>query len=158
MIARYFAVIAEGAGLACIVHIFPEHGEPPWGYWDDYLRPMHDLLSRSQSRLYAYAPTPGRAGGHRGPAKERLDEVAGLYRYHGIARGGSESHVVGQASVVLPPYREPYCHGRPVLEVFQGTRIVSESASWGAEQVRPEDRAGRTVVVVIDVHRGETMP
>lgn len=151
VVASYFADIAQRTGSACIIHILPSRHEPPWGYWDDYVRPMRELLAGSRLRLYAYAP-PGRGNSKSARhAQANLEKLESLYRYHGTARRAITTRVIDGKSALLPPYRDPYCQGRPLLEVMEGARLVSPVASSAAEHARAAERAARTVLVVVDI-------
>ena len=150
IVARHFAEIAQQAGSACIVHVVPEYGEIPWRYWDDYVQPLHDLLARSQLHLYVHAPSGNRRSVGVKQASQELGRIEALYARHGAAYKLVTRKVIGEESAVVPPYREPYCNGRPLLEIMEGARLVSPAASSAAERATAKEMAPRTVLVVVD--------
>lgn len=155
VVARHFANILQKTGSACIVHIAPEHGQPPWSYWRDYLHPMQNLLVDSQLDLYAYVP-PGRNQTKiKSKAQQNLKKIEHLYIDHGAASRHISTKITGNGAAIIPPYRDGYCQNRPVLEIVDGARLVSPVASRAAEHVELTDRASRTVLVVIKTKYGK---
>lgn len=155
VVSRYFANIVRQIGSACIVHVIPKHSQPPWAYWDDYLQPMHMLLVGSRLRLYAYVPSGHGRSTLEKKARQNLKQLESLYIHHGAAREAISKKVISEGSAITPPYREPYCQDRPLLEIVEGARLVSPGASWAAEHVVASDRASRTVLVVVETWNGK---
>lgn len=155
VVARYFANTVRKTRSACIVHVIPKNGQPPLAYWDDYLQPMHRFLAGSRLHLYAYAPSGRSRSTSKRKARQNLKQLEALYVRHGVVRGAISKKVISQGSAVTPPYREPYCQNRPLLEIFEGVRLVSPVASWAAEDVIGSDRASRTVLVVVETRNGK---
>jgi hypothetical protein len=150
VVAEQFARLAKQARSSCVVHLFPERGFDPWRYWVDYLSPLRDVISGHNVRIYALdgASTNGRGGF--GEREEQLQRVEDLYRRMTGPEGMVTSEMVGDASSLLPPYRQPYCNDGPVLEMMEGTRLVSDQASYLAEGLASRARAARTILVQID--------
>ncbi|MEW8054703.1 MAG: hypothetical protein AB2796_05260 [Candidatus Thiodiazotropha sp.] len=136
------------------MHVAPEHAEIPWRYWDEYLRPMRRSLVGSRVRLYAYVPKGHGKSVLKAKARRTLDQVKGLYKQHGAAGGAMSTQLVSDPSAVVPPYREPYCRDRAILEIMEGARVVSPAASRLAERVLAKDRSARTVLVVVETGKG----
>lgn len=154
VVASYFSGMVRQSGSACIIHIKPEDLYTPWRYWDDYLRPMQKLLAGSRVHLYAYVPA-GRAGsGIEKKVQESLKQIEALYVRHGVDRGAITKRVTGEAATITPPYRDPYCHNRPLIEIVEGVRLVSPVASGEAEHAVAIKRAARTVLVVVETRHG----
>jgi len=152
IVASYFADIAAQAGASCIIHILPPGGEAlVWNFWNDYLAPSRRFLGDHQIRLYAYASHS--TASYR-QAQMQLNAIRRLYlddyAYYRPFRQYAPLHVTQRAETVLPPYRAPPCQGRPVMELASGARLVSEFASPAAEHIDSEERAARTVLVVVD--------
>lgn len=155
VVAHYFSVIARNNGVACIVHILPPDSAPPWAYWDQYVHYLRGLLRRGRLQFYAYIPKRGTNAEQRQRARLNLERLGHLYHHYGALRGYMTQTVVTEKSAVLPPYREPYCQRGPVLEIYEGARIVSNLASAMAERIRASDRAARTYIVVWQARYGE---
>ena len=155
VVARYFSTIVKNTGKGCIVHVAPQHGETPWQYWDEYVQPMHMLLVGSRLRLYAYVPAGHDGAQLEAKARQTLGQVKGLYEQHGAEGSAVSMQLVNDPSAVVPPYREPYCRDRPILEIVEGARVLSPAASLSAEHVVIGDRAARTVLVVVDTWNDE---
>jgi len=91
VVARYFAMIAEKAGGACLVHVFPRAGSAPWRYWEEYVAPLRPLLARGDVRLYANGVERDTSAGAQGRKR-----VIGLRHFYShqyadaprIVRGG----------------------------------------------------------------------
>ena len=146
IVAKYFAEMAAVAGKACVVHIFNQRStDAHWEYWGDYIAPLEGQLTKRRARLYAFADTKSRE-----TATAQLRELVKLYGQYGLNSARIKTFLSSRAAVVLPPYREPYCEGRPVLELTEGARIVSIEALSVAEKVKQNKRVVRSVLVVID--------
>ena len=148
VVADYFAQVARQTGSACVVHIFPGVGRAYWGYWFDYVSPLRGLLHGSRVQTVGFVAKQGSADTRRARMKRSIT-VGELYAANGAPVNGVKARLVDQAAYFLPPYRGSECKGKPVLEVYEGARIVSEGASATTED-QQEILAERIVLVVIN--------
>lgn len=153
VVARHFARIAERHGGACIVHLFPEDSGPPPHFWRQYLWPLLPMAHRAELDLYSYSGAEHRQGKVPEQATIRLFQTEGFYRSQGVQRGQMNTHFVRDPKAVVPPYQLSQCAGLPVVEWFEGARIVTSGALPSAEGATSGDRVGRTVIAVVRDNR-----
>ena len=75
-----------------------------------------------------------------------------MYVHHGVPRGLISKKLISDWSAFAPPYREPYCQNRPLLEMMEGARLVSPVASWAAERIESNEQASRMVLVLMEAY------